>query len=38
VSRCTSFEELTVDKNAAYPAAIDALKADETIEKETELR
>jgi transposase-like protein len=29
---------ITVDKNAAYPAAIDALKADETIEKETELR
>ena len=29
---------ITVDKNAAYPVAIDALKADETIEKETELR
>ena len=29
---------ITVDKNAAYPAAIDALKADETIEKEAELR
>ncbi|MBD2060640.1 IS6 family transposase [Oculatella sp. FACHB-28] len=29
---------ITVDKNVAYPAAIDALKADETIEKETELR
>jgi transposase-like protein len=29
---------ITVDKNAAYPVAIDALKADETIEQETELR
>ena len=29
---------ITVDKNAAYPAAIDALKEDETIEKRTELR
>ncbi|MBD2056745.1 IS6 family transposase [Oculatella sp. FACHB-28] len=29
---------ITVDKNAAYPVAIDALKADETIKKETELR
>ncbi len=29
---------ITVDKNAAYSAAIDALKAEETIEKETELR
>src|SRR3712207_4802744 len=29
---------ITVDKNAAYPAAIDALKAEETIEQETELR
>ena len=29
---------ITVDKNAAYPVAIDALKAEETIEKETELR
>ncbi|MBD2023778.1 IS6 family transposase [Leptolyngbya sp. FACHB-711] len=29
---------VTVDKNAAYPVAIDALKAEETIEKETELR
>jgi transposase-like protein len=29
---------ITVDKNAAYPVAIDALKADETMEKETELR
>ncbi|MBD3886954.1 DDE-type integrase/transposase/recombinase [Phormidium tenue FACHB-886] len=27
-----------MDKNAAYPVAIEALKADETIEKETELR
>jgi transposase-like protein len=29
---------MTVDKNAAYPAAMEALKVDETIEKETELR
>ncbi|MBD1999208.1 IS6 family transposase [Leptolyngbya sp. FACHB-541] len=29
---------ITVDKNAAYPVAIDALKADEAIKKETELR
>jgi transposase-like protein len=29
---------ITVDKNAAYPAAMEALKADKTIEKETELR
>ncbi len=29
---------ITVDKNAAYPVAIDALKADETISQETELR
>ncbi|MBD1851449.1 IS6 family transposase [Leptolyngbya sp. FACHB-711] len=29
---------ITVDKNAAYPVAIDALKADETMEKETKLR
>ena len=29
---------ITVDKNAAYPAAIEALQEDETIEKETELR
>jgi IS6 family transposase len=29
---------ITVDKNPAYPVAIDALKAEETIEKETELR
>jgi IS6 family transposase len=29
---------ITVDKNAAYPVAIDALKADETIDQETELR
>ena len=29
---------ITVDKNAAYPVAIDALKEDETIEKGTELR
>ncbi len=38
VSRDTSFEELTVDKNAAYPVAMDKLKADETIAKETKLR
>ncbi len=29
---------ITVDKNAAYRVAIDALKAEETIEEETELR
>lgn len=29
---------INVDKNAAYPVAIEALKADEAIEKETELR
>ncbi|MBD2000254.1 IS6 family transposase [Leptolyngbya sp. FACHB-541] len=29
---------ITVDKNAAYPVAMEVLKADETIEKETELR
>lgn len=29
---------ITVDKNAAYPVAIEALKGDETIEAETELR
>jgi IS6 family transposase len=29
---------ITADKNAAYPVAIDALKADETIDQETELR
>ena len=29
---------ITVDKNAAYRVAIDTLKAEETIEKETELR
>ena len=29
---------ITVDKNAAYRVAIDALKADETIDQETELR
>ncbi|MCY7285720.1 MAG: IS6 family transposase [Cyanobacteria bacterium CAN_BIN43] len=38
VSRYASFEELTVDKNAAYPVAMDKLKADETIAEETELR
>ncbi|MBW4528319.1 MAG: IS6 family transposase, partial [Phormidium tanganyikae FI6-MK23] len=35
VSRCASFEELTVDKNAAYPVAVEALKADETLAAET---
>ena len=29
---------ITVDKNAVYPVAMAALQADETIEKETELR
>jgi transposase-like protein len=29
---------INVDKNAAYPVAMEVLKADETIEKETELR
>jgi transposase-like protein len=29
---------VTVDKNAAYPVAMDKLKADETIAQETELR
>ncbi len=29
---------INVDKNAAYPVAIDALKEEETIEAETELR
>lgn len=29
---------ITVDKNAAYPVAVEALKADETIAAETELR
>ena len=29
---------MTVDKNAAYPVAIKALKADETLTAETELR
>ncbi len=29
---------ITVDKNAAYPVAIEQLNADETIVKETELR
>jgi transposase-like protein len=37
VSRCTSFEELNVDKNAAYSVAIEALKNDQTL-IETELR
>jgi IS6 family transposase len=38
VSRDASCEALTVDKNAAYPVAIEALKADETISAEVELR
>jgi IS6 family transposase len=38
VSRHASFEELTVDQNAAYRVAMDPLKADETIAEETELR
>jgi transposase, IS6 family len=29
---------ITLDKNAAYPTAMEALKAEETIEQETELR
>ncbi|MBD2097231.1 IS6 family transposase [Trichocoleus sp. FACHB-591] len=29
---------ITVDKNAAYPVALEVLKAEETIEQETELR
>ena len=29
---------ITVDKNAAYPVAMEALQADKTIEKEIELR
>jgi IS6 family transposase len=29
---------ITVDKNAAYPTAMEALKAEKTVEKETELR
>lgn len=29
---------ITVDKNAAYPVAIETLKGDETLEAETELR
>jgi IS6 family transposase len=29
---------ITVDKNAAYPVAVEALKADETLAAETELR
>jgi transposase-like protein len=38
VSRDASCEALTVDKNAAYPVAIDALKAHEMINQGTELR
>jgi transposase-like protein len=37
VSRYAGLEALTVDKNAVYPVAVEALKQDETIE-ETELR
>ncbi len=29
---------ITVDKNAAYPVAIETLKSDETLVAETELR
>jgi transposase-like protein len=29
---------ITVDKNAAYPVAVEALKADETLAAETQLR
>jgi len=38
VNYCASFKEFTVDKNAAYPVAMEALKADETLAAETELR
>ncbi len=38
VSRYASCEALTVDKNAAYPVAMDKLKADETIAEDIELR
>ena len=38
VSRYASFVELTVDKNAAYPVAVEALKADETLAAEAEYR
>ena len=38
VSRYASCEALTVDKNAAYPVAVEALKADETLAAKTELR
>lgn len=33
-----SLRVITVDKNAAYPVAMEKLKADETIAAETELR
>ena len=33
-----SLRVITVDKNAAYPVALEVLKAEETIEQETELR
>jgi transposase-like protein len=38
VSRDASCEALTVDKNAAYPVAVDELKNDQTLKAETELR
>jgi transposase-like protein len=38
VGRYENCEALTVDKNAAYPVAMDTLKADETLAEETELR
>jgi transposase-like protein len=38
VSRDASCEALTVDKNAAYPVAIEALKVDKTLEETTKLR
>ena len=38
VSRYASCEALTVDQNTAYPVAVEALKADETLAAETELR
>jgi len=38
VSRYASCEALTVDKNAAYPVAMDELKQDKTLKAETELR
>ncbi len=38
LSHYASFKELTVDKNAAYPVAVEVLKADKTLAAETELR